>query len=381
MVITSRAVFPFHGFGGMEKYFYNLAKGLTKQGIDVEIVTSFDGTGRRDWVYERIKYRFLPPNFNKKPLMSLWYPFFNRNVMRYLEKLRFDILHGAGGAYPYVLLESRNPVVFQTFGLEPFKFKGLKKVYHRILTYRRIRLTLEYADAIASIGDSQIQHIISLFKVSPEKIFKLPDGVDLDLIDECISNVEITRKDLGIRETDLVLMNVNRLVPHKGVPFVINALKILSKQLPVKLILVGTGPEEQKIKKQIRRLELEDKVIHFRNIPDKKMFQLYTLADISITPGLIDEGMYLTILEAMAAGKPIVATNVSTDISEVVIEGENGFLVSPTNPEAIANAVLKIYDKNLFEKMGRRSREIVKDFDWKIIAKKAIERYERLVSR
>jgi len=377
--ITTRAVHPFHGFGGMEKYFYNLAKSLTEQGIDVEIVTSFDGTGRKNRVHKGIKYTFLPPNFNQKPLMSLWYPLFNRNVKRYLEKSTFDILHGTGGVYPYVLLKSRKPVIAQEFGLEPFRVKGLEKIYHRILTYRSTKLTFEHADAIASIGDSQTRDIISLFQVSPEKIFKLSGGVDLDLVNEYTSSVEIAREDLGIQDADLVLMNVNRLVPHKGVPFVIDALKILNERLNVKLILVGTGSQEREIKKQIKRLKLEDKVIHFKNISDKKMFQLYTLTDISITPGLMEEGLYLTILEAMAMEKPIVATNVSIDIPQVVKEGENGFLFSPINSKAIADAVLKIYDGNLFERMGRKSREIVNDYDWNTIAKKAIEEYERLI--
>jgi glycosyltransferase involved in cell wall biosynthesis len=107
------------------------------------------------------------------------------------------------------------------------------------------------------------------------------------------------------------------------------------------------------------------------------MFQLYTLADVSVTPTLY-EGLPLVVLEAMACGKPIVASNVS-EIPQVVKSGENGFLVPPRDPNAIANAILEIYDKDLFRKMGDKSKEIVKNYDWNVIAKKAISKYEDLI--
>jgi glycosyltransferase involved in cell wall biosynthesis len=120
-------------------------------------------------------------------------------------------------------------------------------------------------------------------------------------------------------------------------------------------------------------------VLHFKNIPDKEMYQLYTLANISVTPTLY-EGLPLVVLEAMAARKPIVASNVS-EVPQVVKNGENGFLVEPANSKAIADAVLKIYDKNLIKKMGEKSRRIVKEYDWSIIAKKAINEYEGLIKK
>jgi glycosyltransferase involved in cell wall biosynthesis len=62
-----------------------------------------------------------------------------------------------------------------------------------------------------------------------------------------------------------------------------------------------------------------------------------------------------------------------------VKSGENGFLVPPRDPNAIANAILEIYDKDLFRKMGDKSKEIVKNYDWNVITKKATSKYEDLI--
>ena len=377
VVISTRAIYPFHGYGGMERYYYNLAKHLVEQGIKVEIVTSQDKSGNKFLEFDGIKYTFIPPNFNKKPFMSLWYYPFSLNVKKYLEKIRFDVLHGTAGTYPYSNLRNRKPVIVQPFGLEPFKIEGIRGLLLKILFYRMSKRNMENADAIASEGELQTKEIIDLFGVPREKIFYLPVGVDLDIIEQYLKNSQLSKEDYNLQDADLVLINVNRLAPNKGVPYLIESLKILNEELNVKLIMVGSGPEEGNIKKKINDLELQDKVLHFKNISDEKMFQLFTLADVSVTPTLY-EGLPTVVLEAMACGKPIVASNVS-EIPQVVKDGVNGFLVPPANSKAIADAVLKIYDKNLFMKMSKASKKIIKNYDWSKIAKMAVKKYEELL--
>jgi len=376
VVISTRAIYPFHGYGGMERYYYNLAKHLVEQGIKVEIVTSQDKSGNRVVEFDGIKYTFIPPNFNRKPFMSLWYYPFSLNVKKYLEKIRFDVLHGTAGTYPYSNLRNRKPVIVQPFGLEPFKIEGIRGLLLKILFYRMSKRNMENADAIASEGELQTKEIIDLFGVPREKIFYLPVGVDLDIIEQYLKNSPLSKEDYNLQDADLVLINVNRLAPNKGVPYLIESLKILNEELNVKLIMVGSGPEEGNIKKKINDLELQDKVLHFKNISDEKMFQLFTLAEVSVTPTLY-EGLPTVVLEAMACGKPIVASNVS-EIPQVVKNGINGFLVPPANSKAIADAVLKIYDKNLFMKMSKSSKKIIKNYDWSKIAKMAVKKYEEL---
>jgi len=365
----------------MERYYYNLAKHLIRYDVEVEIVTSqSDKITTKKLKLDNINFTFIPPNFNKKRLMSIWYfPFF-LNVRKYLEETKFDILHGTAGTYPYSELRNRRPVIVQPFGLEPFKMKGVKGILQRLLFYKVSEKNLQNADAIASEGVLQTREIVQLFSnIGEDKIFYLPVGVNLDLIKQYISTSNISRRDYNLQDADIVLINVNRLAPNKGVTYLIEALGILNYiyKVNTKLIIVGSGPEENKIKKTIKDLDLENKVIHLKGVSDIKMFQLYTLADISVTPTLY-EGLPTVVLEAMACGKPIVATKIS-EIPQVVKDGINGLLVPPANPAAIAKAIIEIYDKNIYTKMGRLSRKIVRKYNWSKVAKLAINKYEELI--
>uniref|UniRef100_A0A7C2P259 Glycosyltransferase family 1 protein n=1 Tax=candidate division WOR-3 bacterium TaxID=2052148 RepID=A0A7C2P259_UNCW3 len=384
IIVSSRCVFKLHGYGGMERYAYYFSKHLDENGTDVTLITS---TTRKQIPLDlkNLELKLIKPNVNEsiRYVKPINYRLWLRNVSMWLKKRTdFDIVH-AFGICPveYLRLKNRKPVVIQPFGNEEFKSRENEYLFKRIYLdffIRNIKIySVQNADAIASEGEIQTKEIMQFFGVSKEKIFHLPDGVDLDEIEEYLKNAEITRKDYNLQDADIVLINVNRLEPNKGVPYLIEALKILNQELNVGLILVGTGSEEEKIKSQIKRLGLEEKVKHFKNIPDELMFQLYTLADISVTPTLY-EGLPLVILEAMACGKPIVASNVS-EVPQAVKDGVNGFLVPPKNPRAIVDKILEIYDKNLFVKMGVASKKIVKNYDWSKIAKMAIRKYEELV--
>ncbi len=381
VVFASRSIFPFHGYGGMEMYAYYLGKYLAENGLDVELITTTPSNKNVDYM-GKLKYTFLPFVMNNKYTNPINYQRFVKNCAKYLSNTDFDIFHSYGiTAYHYLKSMDRNPVIVQPFGSEEFEHISKENVIRRFYLDYFIRSPkvscVRHADSIASEGELQTQEIIDLFKVQKKRIFYLPDGVSLKEVNKYTENVEITKEDLNIQDADLVLINVNRLEPNKGVPNLINALKLLNEVIDVKLILVGKGSEETKINNQIKSLNLGEDVIHFKDISSKKMFQLYTLADISVTPTLY-EGLPLVILEAMATGKPIVASNVS-EVPQAVKDGENGFLVPPADPEAIASAVLRIYDKNLIVTMGNASKKIIKKYDWCRIAKMAISEYERLI--
>lgn len=378
VILTSKAVYPFHSYGGLGNYYYYLGKYLAQLGIDVEFVTSGSGV-LKTIQFKGLKYTFLPfSRFNQR-LEPLCYVFFQGSAMRYLTSAKFDILHGTGGIFPYVLLKKRRPVILQCVGLEPYHvLNPLGRIYGLILNHPSSKLAYLYADAVAVEGKAEAEEVVSRFKISRAKIFVLPNAVDIDLIKRYTLNISITRENLGIHDADLVLINVNRLSLNKGVPYLIDAFKILSRKLDVKLILVGTGPQERKIIDLVKKLNLKDKVLHFKHISDIRKFELYAIADIAVTP-TIYEGLPTVILEAMAMGKPIIASNV-TEIPQVVKHGKNGFLVPPANSKAIADAVIKIYEGNMISKMGKASMQIVKDYDWKVIAKMAIKKYEELIA-
>jgi glycosyltransferase involved in cell wall biosynthesis len=383
VVMSAIRVHPFHRYGGAEIYAYNLAKYLSKHGVDVKIIASVPEkrSESRSLIYDGLRYEFLPPSIPIYSKASLiFYHVFNYNLAKKLRGENFDILHSFGmTAYRYLKGKVKGKVVVEPFGLygtEEREVSWLKRKARELLIENPLGYCVKRADAIAVEGEVQAKDISVKYGVPEDKFIYIPDGVEIEVIDEYLSRNKLTREELKLSDADIVLVNVNRLVRNKGVIYLIDALKILNNELNVKLILIGSGPEESNLKRKIGELKLKDKVIHFKDISDETKFQLIALADISVTPTLF-EGLPIVILEAMACGKPIVASNV-TEVPQVVKHGINGFLVPPRSPEAIAKAVLEIYEKGLIKVMGRESRKIAEDYDWKKVARKAIKEYERL---
>jgi len=384
VIMSAIRVHPFHKYGGAEIYIYNLAKYLSKNGLDVKIIASVPEKrfGRASsHIYDGLRYELLPPHIPIYTNISLiFYHTFNFNLAKKLRREDFDILHSFGmTAYRYLKGRVNGKVVVEPFGLygtEEKKISWFKRKARELLIERPLGYCVKHADAVAVEGEIQARDISNKYGISEDKFIYIPDGVEIDVIDEYLSRNKLTREEMGLSDADILLVNVNRLVRNKGVNYLIDALKILNNELNVKLILIGSGPEEGNIKRKINELKLRDKVIHFKDISDETKFQLIALADISVTPTLF-EGLPIVILEAMTCGKPVIASNV-TEVPQVVKHGINGFLVPPRDPMAIAKAVLEIYDKGLIKAMGRESRRIAEDYDWKKIVKKAIREYEKL---
>lgn len=381
--MSSRLVYPVHGYGGMERYIYFLSKFLVREGVEVDIITSPENKKSVQIdANDGIKFHFIPPVVKGGRFFGhyrSWHKF-NINSALYLRNKDFDVLHiYEMTTFPYLFFKDRKPVVVEPFhrGTEPWNDSLMKKLKEAPVYYP-LRYCMRNADSIASEGDIQTQRMMHTFNLPRERFFDLHDGVDLDAIKGYITNISISRKDIGLKDTDFVLINVNRIEPEKGVNYLIEALPAILKEIPdVKLILVGKGSDEGRIYSLIQKHGLSGIIKHFRNVDDAQLFNYYALADLSVTPTLY-EGLPLVILEAMAAGLPVVATETAEN-PQVVKHGKNGLLVPVANSNAIADAVIKLHDKNMLKKMGDCSRKIIKNYDWKIVAKKAIVKYEELI--
>jgi glycosyltransferase involved in cell wall biosynthesis len=382
VVMLTRTLFPFHDYGGLEKFVYYLSKNLVREGVDVEIVTSSNKTETRK--IGDFKYAFVPPLVGSNPNfphliraahLYLSYNLFNVSAAKYLAAKKFDILHSYEmAAQRYLHLEKRSPTIVQAFNNEVCKAPGFKKFLWKPAMLQ-LKDCMVQCDTIASEGEFQNQEIIELFGVDKKKIIIIPVGVDLTSVERELETKTLSRKELGFSDKDLVLISVNRITAVKGINHLVDAFSIIkSEHENAKLLLIGSGSEESRIEKQVHDLKLTESVLHLKNVRESLLFSYYSQADVYVSPTLQDDFL-IGILEAMACGLPIV----STGQSFLVHSGINGHVVPKKNPKAIADAVLKMRDKGECKTMGNMSREIVKDYDWKVIAKKAIKEYERLI--
>ena len=164
--------------------------------------------------------------------------------------------------------------------------------------------------------------------------------------------------DFGLGGEEIIVGFIGRFHAQKGIDVLLKAFeKIEKSKMNVRLMLVGDGTLRKKIWKQSQTLGNDNRVL-FTGIR-KDIPLILSSLDIFVLPSRW-EGLPLVLLEAMAAGLPIVATAVG-GIPEVVVDGETGFLVPPEDPEALASAITRlIEDSVLRKKFGKAGYKRVK---------------------
>lgn len=388
VVHLSRIVYPFHGFGGLEKFPYYICKNLLNLGVEAEIVTSALDNKRGTEIYDGIKYTFLPPETHNKRLIGPWQLWFIYKSAKYLQKYDFDILHSYLPPFIYLKSKKRKPTIVQPFGLEwftlpTFKNKtGLKKLYIDLILRKPWKYSLLHADAVGAEGDFQIEPLINL-GIKRDRIINLPIGVDIPYIKKNIQQNFISREELGLKNDDFVIISVNKYIPDKGVNYLIAAYKIIKQTIPQsKLIIIGSCNRPEEIRwydflvTQSKRLDIFNSVIFIKNAPENKLFGYYNIADIYLSPTLYED-IIMSIQEAMVCGLPVV----STGQKFLVQDGVNGYVVPPKEPEMMAEAVIKIFRENRIRNMGQASAQLIQEYDWQNVAKNAVEVYKTVMEK
>jgi glycosyltransferase involved in cell wall biosynthesis len=160
-----------------------------------------------------------------------------------------------------------------------------------------------------------------------------------------------------------------RLVRQKRVPYLLEAVR----DIPVDVDLVGAGPDEEALREQAIAVGVQDRVRFLGWASREDMPQRYRDAGVFVFPS-VEEGMPNVVLEAMASGLPIIATDIYGHRG-LVRDGDNGFLVPVEDSKAIAGALQRLaFDPKLREQMGERSRKRAEAFGWRRTA----ETYLRL---
>lgn len=215
-----------------------------------------------------------------------------------------------------------------------------------------------WQDAKSVVANSEGLKELAL-KTTPNLDIKvIPNGVDT----EYYCNSELARGS----DKMVTILTVGRLSPQKGIAVLLNAFAQLKKQVstPVQLLIAGDGPLRQELEELSKTLCLENQVVFYGWCDPDEVLTLYRQADI-FTLASFDEGMPNVMLEAMAVGLPIVATNIAGSC-ELVSEGENGFLVPAGESGPLAESLLRLVnDPSLRISMGHKSRELVNNYSWK----------------
>lgn len=169
---------------------------------------------------------------------------------------------------------------------------------------------------------------------------------------------------------------VSRITARKGINYLIEATdQLVKKNYNIELEIVGEGNEKAKLEKMVEKLELGNHVKFLGIIPHNELPALYSQADIFVLPSL-NEGMSNTVLEALASGLPIVATDTG-GTRELLSGGDNGFIVKMKNSEDLMIKIGRIMrDGDLQKRMSQRSREVAESMSWEKVAKQYYDLYK-----
>lgn len=181
------------------------------------------------------------------------------------------------------------------------------------------------------------------------------------------------------------ILSIGRLIQRKGYDYLLKASRILKDQgVPFELTIIGSGPEEERLKNLVTELNLEGHVTIVNWLPQKELNSYYNQSEIFVLPSITDwkkesEGLGLVLLEAMACKVPVVATR-SGGMVDIVLHEKTGLLVPEKDPEALAQALRRLLeDKNLEERLAQEGyRFVSENFTIEVTAKKLKAIYQKL---
>jgi glycosyltransferase involved in cell wall biosynthesis len=287
------------------------------------------------------------------------YPFGLFRLARFLRRRRIDILHTHLFEPSVIGLQagviSGVPLRIMTRHYSDYHTRINKKWHVRL-----DQLCTRLCHRVIAVSEHTADHMISVEGAPPNKVHAVLNGIDFDRVK--VSSPEAPsklRQEFGADGSYLLLI-VGRLHPEKGYGYLLQAMATLKGRLdrPVRLLIVGKGPLEDKFRKEAVSLGCADTVqfLGFRNdVPD-----LMAAVDLLVLPS-VAEAFGLVLTEALYLGTPIVATRVG-GIPEIVSDGVDGVLVSPADSQALAGAIMDLLrDPERRRHMSGSGRQKVED--------------------
>jgi len=238
---------------------------------------------------------------------------------------------------------------------------------------------LRNAAGIIAVGRTILSEV-SKFTSPGSRVEVIPNAVDVLRFRPDLG-FEQLKKSLGIPKDHKVVLSVGHLIPRKGHEYLIRATaRILKRNKACSLVIAGEGPMHDRLEHLTRELGISNNVKLCGAVADEMLPVYYAMSDIFAMPS-ISEGHCVAILEAMASGKSIVASNIPAN-AESVVQGSNGFLVPTKSSEALVDPILLLLnDDDLRERFGRYSRTRAKDeFSWRRRTERLLDFYNSILA-
>lgn len=367
-----------------------LEHALTKLGHEVFIITVSDN--KKDYVLENNGHILRLPSVNLANCydykMTSVYPI---KAVNMIKKMNLDVIHSnvefTVGIFARVVSEQLSIPLVHTYhtNWEDYTHyitknkKILDDICKKLLKY----LMVFFEDKTVTELIVPSNKIYNLFKDKykfTKNIHIIQTGIETSKFYKekfNLKDINSLKKKLGIKKKDFVVMTVSRLAKEKSVDRIINNHKELVKKYSnMKLLIVGDGPDIDKLKDEAKSLGVSDSVIFTGKVPLSDIPIYYQLGNVFVTASK-SETQGLTVVEAISSSLPIVAVKDDSFVNSV-IEDFNGFVF--TDDEKYINSISKLYeDKDLYNRLSNQSRLLSEDFSSEYFALKVLKVYENAI--
>jgi len=231
-----------------------------------------------------------------------------------------------------------------------------------------------------AISEAVREHLVNDLKVKKNMSCIIYNGVDAHYFTRKLSRDEIEafKMRVGLKSGPVV-GSIARLSPVKGHEFLIRAMKKVLDEVPdAQLLIVGDGPCQRELVNLTLELEVGNAVFIEGSMADTLM--PLSAMDIFVLPS-VQEGLGLALMEAMAASKAVIGSNVG-GVYSLIKDGKTGLLVEPKDPDALSEAITRLLkDRGLAKDMGRAARALIEEkFSLEIMAEKVEKVYEEAIA-
>jgi glycosyltransferase involved in cell wall biosynthesis len=368
--------------GGIEKVVNEQSKRLLLRNFDPMVVTNRIGTPKKYYVdgvpvecYESLNIGFrLGIPYSIPTLPSL--PIFVKAVAS------SKIIHAHGHPYLTSLIASKlakqynKPLVLTQHNT----FIEYNNIFDQVELLNDLSIgkqNLNLADRIIAVSEATKEYMLRL-GAKPKKVEVVYNGVDLTKFRPIIGKREEMRKKIGVSQDAIVVLTVRRLVYKNGIDTLMDcANSVIRKNRKIVFLVVGDGPDLNSVRLEIKRLGIESNFRLVGFVSDQDLPSYYNAADLFVLPSKSGEGLPLVVLESMASGLPVIATNVG-GIKEILID-DYGQLVPPNRPDLLATSVLDFVEINDAPGKKELRARVEEKFTWETNVERLVEIYEELI--
>jgi len=387
-------IMPAHSKGGMQDHVQSLSAGLVKRNHRVVVITTARTDGIEFEQCEGVEIFYLLGSIPGEYSRAWWY----ESAAKCVELHRaspFQVLHSqsAGGYGVYkknVPRELGLPLVTSLHGTHldvltttwhtDFSFThpiGMARFFalSADLGYRYVRDLpfLRAADVLIATSDKDVEKYQQLYRISPDRIRKVYNGIDTNLfapisqhlhrtafgaVQVSLESLQSLRRHLKIKENERLILALARLQKEKGVQNAIEVMSRLRDKFDATLIVVGEGDYRAALETLARSRGMADHVRFVGAQSLEECARYFQVCDVFVDPTLRTDGYDLTIAEAMACAKPVIASDVGANAT--LIDAANyrdGILIPRGDNAALAREIDRVLsDAELANAMGQRAR-------------------------